>query len=376
MKLNLPYPSDWSDFQDLCFQLWKEMWRDPDAHQNGRIGQAQNGVDIWGKNMFDHDYSGIQCKGKNGNYQSVLTINEVDDECGKAVNFRPNLKSFTMATTSPRDVAVQQHCRQLTEQNSYPFSVDTWAWDDIEDEVQCRPTIMERFYPEVKGATLLHEIQIPVFATVDKLHAFFSRPGLFVSLNNLAINILRDLAYEIAINAFEHGHAGTFGIKVEDGRVIFTDDGMQFDHSTLLENEGRGGKATMEYARELFRIVYRYDGKNILELFLPENIDPSTNNFNYTINFNAEDLFGRVQTEGFVVKELSKVPVNSKKIIVDICGKVTPAISCSCAMIEMLLRLKSADQKIVIYLPDNLYYKENIIVRYGHLPDVDIKIKE
>ena len=45
-------------------------------------------------------------------------------------------------------------------------------------------------------------------------------------------------------------------------------------------------------------------------------------------------------------------------------------------MIEMLLRLKTADQKIVIYLPDNLYYKENIIVRYGHLPDVDIKIKE
>ena len=106
MKLNLPYPSDWSDFQDLCLQLWKEMWRDPFAHHNGRIGQAQNGVDIWGKNMFDHQYSGIQCKGKNGNYQSVLTTNEVDDECRKAVNFRPNLKSFIMATTSPRDVAV------------------------------------------------------------------------------------------------------------------------------------------------------------------------------------------------------------------------------------------------------------------------------
>ena len=32
------------------------MWRDPDAHPNGRNGQAQNGVDIWGKNMFDNDY--------------------------------------------------------------------------------------------------------------------------------------------------------------------------------------------------------------------------------------------------------------------------------------------------------------------------------
>ena len=376
MKLNLPYPSDWSDFQDLCLQLWKEMWRDPFAHHNGRIGQAQNGVDIWGKNMFDHQYSGIQCKGKNGNYQSVLTTNEVDDECRKAVNFRPNLKSFIMATTSPRDVAVQQHCRQLTEQNRYPFSVDTWAWDDIEDEVQCRPTIMERFYPEVKGATLLHEIQIPVFATVDKLHAFFSRPGLLGSLNNLAINILRDLAYEIAINAFEHGRAGTFGIKVEKDKVIFTDDGMPFDYSSLLEGKGNGGKATMEYAAELFKIAYRYDDKNTLELFLQEELNPATVSFNYTISFDAKDIFGRGQAERFAMKELSKVPADSEKIIVDICGQVNPAISCSFAMIDMLLRLKTEDQKIVIYLPGNLYYKEDIIYKYNDLPNVDIKIKE
>ena len=87
MKLNLPYPANWSDFQDLCFQLWKEMWGDPYAHHNGRNGQAQNGVDIWGINMFDRHYSGIQCKGKNGNYQSKLTTDEIDNECKKAVNF-------------------------------------------------------------------------------------------------------------------------------------------------------------------------------------------------------------------------------------------------------------------------------------------------
>lgn len=37
---------------------------------------------------------------------------------------------------------------------------------------------------------------------------------------------MKDLAYEIAINAFEHGRAGTFGIKVEKDRIIFTDDGI------------------------------------------------------------------------------------------------------------------------------------------------------
>ena len=376
MKLNLPYPANWSDFQDLCFQLWKEMWGDPYAHHNGRNGQAQNGVDIWGINMFDRHYSGIQCKGKNGNYQSKLTTDEIDNECKKAVNFKPSLKSFIMATTSPRDVVVKQHCRNITEQNIYSFSVDTWAWDDIEDEVQCRPTIMERFYPDIKEASLLHEIQIPVFATVDKLHAFFSRPGLFNSLNCLAINILKDLAYEIAINAFEHGRAGTFGIKVEKDRIIFTDDGIPFDYSRLLENEGNGGKATMEHAAGLFKITYRYDEKNILELFMLEGLEPSTNNLNYTISFNAKDIFGRNQAERLAIKELSKAPAQCEKIIVDICGQVNPAISCSYAVIDMLLQLKADSQKIVIYLPENLYYKEDIIDKYSKLPNIYIKIKE
>lgn len=376
MRLNLLYPSNWADFQDLCFQLWKEMWRDPDAHPNGRNGQAQNGVDIWGKNMFDHDYSGVQCKGKNGNYQSQLTMDEIDSECKKAINFQPRLTSFIMATTSPRDVKVQQHCRNLTKQRIYPFSVDTWSWDDIEDEVQCRPTIMERFYPDVKGATLLPEIQIPVFASVDKLHAFFSRPGLFNKLNPLSLNILKDLAYEIATNAFEHGRAGTFRIKVEGNRIIFADNGIQFDYSKLLEREGNGGKATMKYAADFFKLTYKYDAENILELSLPDNQTIVMGSSNYTISLVAEDIFGRGQAEGFVLKELLKVPTNCKKIIVDICGQVNPAISCSFAVIDKLLQLTPIEQAIVLYLPEDLYYKDDIIHKYGNLSNVNIKIKD
>ena len=107
MKINLKCPANWQDFQDLCFQLWKELWRDPASHQNGRIGQPQHGVDIWGINLFDKDYSGVQCKGKNGNYDSVLSTKEIDDECKKAIHFTPKLKSFVMATTSPRDATIQ-----------------------------------------------------------------------------------------------------------------------------------------------------------------------------------------------------------------------------------------------------------------------------
>lgn len=376
MKLNLPHPSNWSDFQDLCFLLWKEMWRDPNAHHNGRNGQSQNGVDIWGKEVFDLDYTGIQCKGKNKNYGSQLTTDEIDKECKKAVNFQPGLKSFIMATTSPRDVAVQQHCRILTRNRTYPFHVDTWSWDDIEDEVQCRPTIMDRFYPEIRTASLLPEIQIPVFASADRLHAFFSRPGLLCKLNTLAINILRDLAYEIAINAFEHGRAGSFGIKVEHSKIVFTDNGRPFDPIKLLEIEGNGGKATIKYATELFGISYRYENQNILELELPENLSISNGDSNHTIHIDANQIFGRGQAESYVVSEFFKVPADSKKIIVDISGQVTPAISCSFAVIDRLLQIRTESQQVVIYLPDNLYYKDNIIHRYCDGTNVIIKVKD
>lgn len=376
MRLNLQYPSNWSDFQDLCFQLWKEMWGDPNTHLNGRNGQSQNGVDIWGKKKFDHDYSGIQCKGKNGNYQSCLTTAEIDNECKKAVKFQPNLKSFIMATTSPRDVTVQQHCRNLTQQRIYPFSVDTWSWDDIEDEVQCRPTIMERFYPTIKDTNLLSEIQIPVFASVDKLHAFFSRPGLFNKLNSLALNILKDLAYEIAINAFEHGKASTFGIKVENNTVFFIDNGKPFNSSKLLNGNGKGGKATIKYATDFFDIKYRYDTKNILEIILPDDLHNTVKNLNYTINLNAKDVFGKIQAEEAVVNELMKIPADCEKIIVDIWGEICPAISCSYTVIDTLLRLKAKGQQIVVYLPENLYYKDTIIHNYCNHSDVNIKIKD
>jgi len=376
MRITLPYPSNWSDFQDLCFQLWKEMWGDPNAHQNGRNGQSQNGVDIWGKKRFDREYTGIQCKGKNENYDSKLITREIDNECDKAVKFEPSLKSFIMATTSPRDVMVQQHCRNLTQQQKYPFSVDTWSWDDIEDEVQSRPTLMERFYPTIKNAELLSEIQISVFASVDKLYAFFSRPGLFNKLNSLALNILRDLAYEIAINAFEHGQASTFGIKVENDRVYFTDDGKPFDSSKLLDGDGRGGKETMKYAADFFEITYRYDTQNILEVILPDNLQDAVMNQSYTINLSAEEVFVQVQTEGFVINKLMRIPTDCKKIILDSYGEFRPSISCSYTVIDTLLKLKGVGQTIVVYVPENLYYIETLNQHYSSRSDVNIKIKD
>lgn len=42
-------PSNWQDFELLCKKLWGEIWKCEDTIQrNGRQGQKQNGVDVYG----------------------------------------------------------------------------------------------------------------------------------------------------------------------------------------------------------------------------------------------------------------------------------------------------------------------------------------
>ncbi len=45
----LPPPSNWQDFETLCWRLWKAIWNDRNTQKNGRQGQPQAGVDVFGQ---------------------------------------------------------------------------------------------------------------------------------------------------------------------------------------------------------------------------------------------------------------------------------------------------------------------------------------
>jgi hypothetical protein len=40
-------PKDWVTFENLCHAIFKVIWKDPLAQKNGRLGQAQHGVDVF-----------------------------------------------------------------------------------------------------------------------------------------------------------------------------------------------------------------------------------------------------------------------------------------------------------------------------------------
>ena len=82
--LQLIPQKSWDDFQYLCHDLWRLMWNDPNTQLNGRQGHSQQGVDIFGMPYYADNYCGVQCKGRNANYNSRLTPEEVIAECNEA----------------------------------------------------------------------------------------------------------------------------------------------------------------------------------------------------------------------------------------------------------------------------------------------------
>jgi hypothetical protein len=128
-------PENWPDFESLCKKLWGEIWNCPEIKKNGRQGQAQHGVDVYGIPDFDSDYYGIQCKGKDDYTHKQLTKNEIDGELAKALKFKPKLKKLYFATTANKDAVIEEYIRgkNIEYKNKKLFEVHLFSWEDIVD---------------------------------------------------------------------------------------------------------------------------------------------------------------------------------------------------------------------------------------------------
>lgn len=151
--LQLPPPSNWPDFEELCWELWKEIWQDPGTSRNGRPGQAQQGVDISGRPKNGKKWAGVQCKGKDNYADKFLTVKELREEVQKALTFKPKLSEFIVATSGPKDATVEKEARLITAKHRKQkfFSVSVFGWQDIVDRLAEHPDVLARNFPEVYG---------------------------------------------------------------------------------------------------------------------------------------------------------------------------------------------------------------------------------
>lgn len=246
MRRQIASPKNWQDFEELCLRLWRDMWGDPNAQKNGRGGQNQHGVDVFGKSSYDGQLHGVQCKGKNANYGAQLTDKEIYKEAENADGFVGALASLTMATTAPRDVNLQAVCRDLNESKIHKFTVSVWSWDDIEDELQYRTDIIRQCGLEYDDSEQeSSSIKISRITSKERLQAFMTRP-IVVAVTSKTMRILLHHAfYEVMQNAFIHGKATHCMLLYDGYKFTMMDDGGKFNPNELFPDKGSGGAITI-----------------------------------------------------------------------------------------------------------------------------------
>src|ERR1700722_18679698 len=145
-------PKSWETFEDLCLELFKAIWGDPLAQKNGRRGQPQHGVDVFGsKDGLSTAYLGVQCKGKDQGVGARATARELEDELTKADKFEPPLAHWVFVTTAPTDVGLQEAARKFSVERTRKglFPVTVLGWGEVQALLIEHRGVLERFYPEV-----------------------------------------------------------------------------------------------------------------------------------------------------------------------------------------------------------------------------------
>jgi hypothetical protein len=151
-SISIPPPSNWQDFERLTRLLFEHSLGDPQAQNNGRQGQRQHGVDVYGhRGGGDGPLVGVQCKGKDADYGGEVTETELREEVKKSASFKPPLKEFILVTTAPNDAKIQEAARLLEQKvraKGRDVAISVWGWDRMKQEIVRYPEVLNAYHPD------------------------------------------------------------------------------------------------------------------------------------------------------------------------------------------------------------------------------------
>lgn len=144
--VTLPTPRNEQDLETMSKRLLKEHWGDTKVLPNGRRGQGQHGVDLFGSTLPDGRVKTAQCKLKNS--RDKLTLAEIKDELKKTESFQPKIAEYIVITTSSRDAILQEEVRLLNVELSEErgFMVTVWGWEDVVEQLDEYPALRSKIY--------------------------------------------------------------------------------------------------------------------------------------------------------------------------------------------------------------------------------------
>lgn len=214
----LPIPRSWEEFEDICADVLKRMWQDPYVTRNGRTGQAQNGVDIFGRPKHLNEqaaipvYAAAQCKAVD-----VLSLNDVKTEVTNAEGFKPVPAEYVLLTTLNRDVKLQEAVRGT----SWPFAVRLMFWEDLSLELSGHPDLLKKHFPAwVTASVGAKDVINRVLSSKPDDYDYDDDAGVFLHQHDVKLRIILDRTEDARIK-FEEPWACRFADPKAIRQIVY-----------------------------------------------------------------------------------------------------------------------------------------------------------
>ena len=194
---NLPIPKSWDEFEDICADLLKRLWQDPYITRNGRCGQKQHGVDIYGKPVHlqgcGSGIAGAQCK-----RVVELTKGDIRNEIEQTPEFVPKLEEFLILTTLKRDASLQEYVRT----QDWPINrVEILFWEDLSLKLSGFDELLQKHFPGWFQTRTSKEYLIQILSKADPEDFEYSEDDLicqYLYQADVGIRLVMDLSEEIS----------------------------------------------------------------------------------------------------------------------------------------------------------------------------------
>lgn len=144
--MEVPKPSTWQEFEKITWEAYKLAWHSPNLQLNGRPGQTQNGVDIYGPDNLGRPVA-IQCK----QTKASITKELINEEIEEAEKYDGVITTLYIATSQDHDAQLQKYARIISEERSKTkeFAVAVLFWPDVLSGLLLNSNIFKIFYPNI-----------------------------------------------------------------------------------------------------------------------------------------------------------------------------------------------------------------------------------
>lgn len=183
----LPRPKSWDEFEDICSDVLQRKWQDAYVARNGRGGQHQSGVDIYGRPLHlgsgpNSPYAGAQCKNTD-----ELTLRSIKEEVEKALKFRPELREYLILTTVGRDAHLQEAIRL----ENWPFRVEVLFWEDISLLLSGHADLLKKHFPAwVTETTSINDVFAKLARSSPSDFVYSDVDGLYTHASDIKFKIV------------------------------------------------------------------------------------------------------------------------------------------------------------------------------------------